>query len=536
MPKKIKFPLKMANEASVRTLEELRENFNLASVLSYYDNGQLVEWLSDRYYDSEAEQIGILDVSSSSFNEKLCEILGVEYSGEISAGVDLSDIATRNERREQLKKFTSDDAILEAVGSVAFTQEELDVLLDEGIKQVYLCGDIFTISDSKKGITYIGVNNPEVDVPLGVNESEITLVNVNRDKLDELIQRAKESYILGREKYVGDNPDYIEAIENINVAKKLNYVEALNAFKHNGTLINDFQMCVSSAPGSAFFVGLKTNGIVISTDMTGNYRKHNTSLWRNIIAVTTGIHGGIVGLKNDGTIVAVNLHWQDLLKSGVDDDIAKASEWGDIVAISSGCRHVVGLKSNGTVVAVGDNECGQCNVQEWNDICSISASYDYTFGLRKNGGVVVTDASATPDDYGFSYEFDINGVKEWTDIVSISCGYTHIAGLKSDGTVVSVGKNNFGECNVEEWRNIKAISCGENITIGLKDDGTVVKTGNEFWGSDIVEEWQNIIAITAGYQNIYGLKKNGEIICCAERHDLGGLDHVGLVMCNEDFY
>ena len=40
----IKFPLKMANGALVRTIEELRENFDIVSVLTYYKDGRLVKW------------------------------------------------------------------------------------------------------------------------------------------------------------------------------------------------------------------------------------------------------------------------------------------------------------------------------------------------------------------------------------------------------------------------------------------------------------------------------------------------------------
>ncbi|PFN54858.1 chromosome condensation regulator, partial [Bacillus thuringiensis] len=44
------------------------------------------------------------------------------------------------------------------------------------------------------------------------------------------------------------------------------------------------------------------------------------------------------------------------------------SDWRDIVAIAAGCAHTVGLKSDGTVIAVGNNEFGQCDVGSWRDI------------------------------------------------------------------------------------------------------------------------------------------------------------------------
>ena len=44
------------------------------------------------------------------------------------------------------------------------------------------------------------------------------------------------------------------------------------------------------------------------------------------------------------------------------------SSWTDIVAVTAGDLHTVGLKANGTVVAVGQNDDGQCNVSGWTDI------------------------------------------------------------------------------------------------------------------------------------------------------------------------
>ena len=77
------------------------------------------------------------------------------------------------------------------------------------------------------------------------------------------------------------------------------------------------------------------------------------------------------------------------------------------MAVSAGTKHTVGLKSDGTVVAVGSNDCGQCNV----------------------GG--------------------------WTDIVAVSAGSNHTVGLKSDGTVVAMGANDHGQCNVNGWTDIE---------------------------------------------------------------------------------
>ena len=72
--------------------------------------------------------------------------------------------------------------------------------------------------------------------------------------------------------------------------------------------------------------------------------------------------------------------------------------------ISAGGFHTVGLKADGTVVAVGDNDDGQCDVQDW------------------------------------------------TDIVAVAAGFHHTVGLKADGTLVAVGYNEYGRCDVGSWK------------------------------------------------------------------------------------
>ena len=69
--------------------------------------------------------------------------------------------------------------------------------------------------------------------------------------------------------------------------------------------------------------------------------------------------------------------------------------------------HTVGLKADGTVVAVGNNDYGQCDVSDW------------------------------------------------TNIVAVSAGVYHTVGLKADGTVVAVGYNKYGQCDVSYWTDIK---------------------------------------------------------------------------------
>ena len=70
--------------------------------------------------------------------------------------------------------------------------------------------------------------------------------------------------------------------------------------------------------------------------------------------------------------------------------------------MTAGYDHTVGLKADGTVVAVGNNDDGQCDVDSW------------------------------------------------TGIQQVAAGAYHTVGLKADGTVLAVGANSFGQCDVDD--------------------------------------------------------------------------------------
>lgn len=200
-----------------------------------------------------------------------------------------------------------------------------------------------------------------------------------------------------------------------------------------------------------------------------------------------------VGLKDDGTVVAVGNN---------DDGQCNVLDWKDIVAVSAGNGYTVGLKSDGTVVATGLNNYGQCNVKDWRDIKQISAGNSYTVGLKNDGTVVVVG-------YNSKRQSDISN---WKDIVSVSAGCSYTVGLKSDGTIVAVGDNDYGQCDVRNWKGIIAVSVNGCTTIGLKKNGTVISVGDNSSGACEVKGWKNISNIFAGLENTIGLKNDGTVV------------------------
>ncbi len=207
MAKKIRFPLMMKDGTAVRTLEELREHFDLESVLGYFADGKLKTWLADRYYDEKAQKIAELTADMPDLNAKLCEILGVDYSAE-SDDIDFEYLQKRQKKLNALRMFTDDQMILEKVDAVAFDQDELYDILDEAPAKIYLYGEKFSIPYAKRGITYIGINTPIVSLEKSKYEYEdngIDLINV---KIDDSNQNAP--YIYAERLYI--KGDYKNAL------------------------------------------------------------------------------------------------------------------------------------------------------------------------------------------------------------------------------------------------------------------------------------------------------------------------------------
>lgn len=154
MAKKIKFPLKLKDDFQVRTLEELKEHFDLDKIVPYFLDGKLLIWLKARYYEPEIKAVRNLRKNDPELQKKLCQIFGREYS---DYNLDINEVEERNRRLGILRQFTSDTTVLEQVASVAFNQEDLGDLLDDGVQKIFLCNNSFVIPLSIEDKTYIGI-------------------------------------------------------------------------------------------------------------------------------------------------------------------------------------------------------------------------------------------------------------------------------------------------------------------------------------------------------------------------------------------
>lgn len=234
MAKKIKFPLEMKNGIKVRTIEELKENFDVERVMENLLDGKLQIWLSDRYYIQEAEEISKLDTNDSDIMSKLYKIIGIENQQEDDE-MDIDTIRKRKEKLLKLKEITDDETIWDNVDIVAFNQEELADLLDEEYKVIYLYGEKFQVPYSVGNISYIGINEPEVYInaveEIDLEERKITfkgvkILNKNIDNGEKLYQLGL-SYLWERN---GKEYDKEKATEYFMQASQRGHADAMAHF------------------------------------------------------------------------------------------------------------------------------------------------------------------------------------------------------------------------------------------------------------------------------------------------------------------
>ena len=158
MTKKM-FTLTLKDDVEVRTLEELRDNFDLERVVEYFKSGELLTWLEDRFYDDEAEAIENIDADDRNLTAKICAALDVECDD------DLEFMQRVREKKSLLAEMTDDESIIDNAAATALNQEDLATLIQMDYKTIYLCGENFNVPIRVAGVKYIGVlSTPKIKI------------------------------------------------------------------------------------------------------------------------------------------------------------------------------------------------------------------------------------------------------------------------------------------------------------------------------------------------------------------------------------
>ena len=110
-------------------------------------------------------------------------------------------------------------------------------------------------------------------------------------------------------------------------------------------------------------------------------------------------------LRNDGRLRLICKHRIASTRAL----ISKAESWKDLVAVAVAEDHIVGLKNDGTLVAAGNMSYGQTDVSGWSRVVAISASKFRTVGRRADGTILFTEEE--PSD-------ELEEARAWTGVAA----------------------------------------------------------------------------------------------------------------------
>ena len=103
-------------------------------------------------------------------------------------------------------------------------------------------------------------------------------------------------------------------------------------------------------------MGLQSDGTLIYTgerEYIDLNDRRDVDNWKNIVAFDVS-DTWTVAVKSNGKVF--------LAGQGTDDYQKKIKKWKNIKSVSTENGVIVGLKKDGSVVAIGNNDYGQCNV------------------------------------------------------------------------------------------------------------------------------------------------------------------------------
>ena len=166
------FTLEM-NGIEIKTLEDLRKNFNLEKAVEYFKSGKLVDWLADRFYDDEAEKIENISDDDKNLSQKICAALDVECDE------DLEFTQRVCEKKKILAEKTDDENIIDNATTTALNQDDLANLLHMDYPTIFLCGENFTVPIRVENKKYIGVlSTPKIKIKANSDE-ELAAKNIS---------------------------------------------------------------------------------------------------------------------------------------------------------------------------------------------------------------------------------------------------------------------------------------------------------------------------------------------------------------------
>ena len=232
-------------------------------------------------------------------------------------------------------------------------------------------------------------------------------------------------------------------------------------------------------------IKLKKDGTVEPTSEVYSYMAEKTKFWNNIVSLSES-DDYVYGVKADGTVEFAK--YQEESTNEID-----ISNWNNIIQIEP-CLFggVVGLRDDGTVVYNGIDKSCILAIKEWKDVVQLSGTNSFLIALKKDGTV----EKVTCVDYYTLELQDETGVIQLSQNEYFS---SNVSLIKEDGKIKTYGDNSFYQCETSGFSNIAYVYCDGNGVYGVKKDGHVLIAGkyayNEavYWsGIKVNSEWRSV--------------------------------------------
>ncbi|MFK5710162.1 hypothetical protein [Lysinibacillus boronitolerans] len=127
--KQVKFNL-YVDQHKIRTLDELKENFNIDDILDWYEQGVLQKWLNVRNYHEQLEKIR--KINSQDLLEIASEIISIFNFTEEQSKAALDSVNYRLNYAKQHEISSNDNALL--IEKYHIRYEEIKNMLLERVK------------------------------------------------------------------------------------------------------------------------------------------------------------------------------------------------------------------------------------------------------------------------------------------------------------------------------------------------------------------------------------------------------------------
>lgn len=264
---------------------------------------------------------------------------------------------------------------------------------DENLHILYDTANVCAGVDTEKKYRGLGADEESL-VMIDASGNISTTYPDTAEEVERKNQKSMEEVALAGGNFGNSLPDpevmrSMEALQNVYQISSL-YPYHYIALLEDGTLVTEDGV-VEEMQGLAQFAvdssgalaGIKEDGTLLLPEQD-ILRRANFADWPQTLC---GIYAGngFVGLLEDGSVIAEEtwLNYQINVTQG----------WSDIISLAVAGDTIVGLKADGTVVAVCKNgtDAGQCAVDTWTDIAAIGTNGTVTVGIKKDGSFVVTE-------------------------------------------------------------------------------------------------------------------------------------------------